>query len=101
RCPRAAASEDQGGLAMAGVERSAGRICLRNGTRLQRNHHGARGRIHAGVMVAAAHRIAAFVVVVMPAYHEVDTVTVEYRQPRLANALVGTIAGLRRSQRVL
>ncbi|HEY2229788.1 MAG TPA: hypothetical protein VGI22_19025 [Xanthobacteraceae bacterium] len=55
----------------------------------------------AGVAVEAAHRPAAFVVVVVAAKHEVDVVAVEQRQPGLADALVGAVALGRGGERVL
>src|SRR5580658_2784049 len=58
-------------------------------------------RITTDVTIATADRPAALVVMVMATEHEVDSVTIEERQPSLAYPLVAAVAVLSRTHSVL
>ncbi len=77
--------------ALAGVEGPA--VGRGDRVRPQGVDHGAGGHLAAGVGVGAAHREGPLIVVVVAAEHQVHLVPVEQRQPLLADAQVGAVAG--------
>src|SRR5580700_3856327 len=87
--------------AAARVEFAAGGFGADDWIGLAGIHAGTSARISANVMVAAPHRPAALVVVVMAAENEIDPIAIEERQPGLTNPPVGPVTAPRRAECVL
>src|SRR6202034_3385500 len=101
RLVRTAAAPGQGGRGARRIVAAAGGLGGRDRPGLTGIDRLAAGRVASDVVIAAAHRPAALIVVIVTAEHEIDRVAVEERQPGLADSLVGAVALAGGAERIL